>query len=69
MTESEVVIKLPKNKISYDQYREWCIKMGRLDGWDKDYCTDSPGNKVVWYLASTKLPEDLAILFRLEFNV
>jgi hypothetical protein len=66
---NEIVLKLPKDTISYDQYRTWCIKMGRLDGWNYDYCSDSPANKATWYLISTKLPEDLAILFRLEFNV
>jgi hypothetical protein len=65
---NEIIIKLPKGTVSYDQYRTWCIKMDYLDGWSPDYCSDSPA-KVIWHLASIKLPEDLAILFRLEFNV
>lgn len=69
MTETEVVVKLPKNKISYDEYRDWCIKVGRLNGWDPNYCDAVNYGKPAWYLVSAKLPEDLAILFRLEFNV
>lgn len=67
MIEHKVDIRIPKNRtISYNQYRDWCIKVG-FGEWEPEFCSN--GSAARYTLRMAHLPEDLAILFRLEFNV
>ena len=56
-----VTLRFPENRVTYDQ---WCEKIG-YDGIDPEYRNRTPP----FYLLGTEIPEDLAILFRIEFGL
>ena len=68
MIEHKVKVRIPGDRrITYDEFRNWCIKVGAPGEYDPDYCS-RPG-RLDYLLQTATLDEDLAILFRLEFNV
>lgn len=59
-----VILNFPENKIPYNAWCAWCERVG-YDGIDPEYRNAEP----TWYLTRTEVPEDLAILFKIEFGV
>ena len=59
-----VALRFPENRVTYDQWCDWCERVG-YDGIDPDYRNRKPP----FYLLGTEIPEDLAILFRIEFGL